>query len=109
MLLTASEIELNIRDTGGVEVALGGVTTWGHLQEVSEEALGDEFRGAIAHTRTTLAVVAGVLPGFVDGAFVTVGDEEEGSSASGTVHRVVSPMRYGIGKVRCVLGEVTGG
>ncbi len=58
---TPAEIEAMLRDTGGVVVTMGDVSTWGHLDTVDELVLGDEGASMMG-TRLVLMVATGVLP-----------------------------------------------
>ena len=90
---TAAEIETMFRYTGGVTVAYGGVTTYGHRESAAFYA-DDEPR--VAGTEDVVHVARGLLPALkrhasitVDGEALQVNDfydtEEEGAAYTAIV------------------------
>ncbi len=77
-MFTAAENEAMIRDTGGVQVAHGSITTWGHSEKRTE--LVDDGQGApFRVVRSVIKVATGVL------ADLAVDDE---ISVAGVLRRV---------------------
>lgn len=83
--LTPAELEHEIRNTDGVEVALGGSTTWGHLDREPADALDSP---SIPGRMLLLVVATGRLPGLRQDQYLMVGTTEEGSARTGTRYRV---------------------
>lgn len=97
---TPAELELEFRNTDGVEVALGGETTWGHLDAMPVDALG----GPSATGRElVLTLPTGRLSKLRQDAFLMVGTEVAGSALAGTRYRVRDLEDHGGGPETAVL------
>jgi len=81
VLETASQLESRYRASGGVEVTLGAVTTWGHFDE-DDAVEGDDFEVVVAGPRVTVA--SGIFPAIARGAGITV---------DGEAFKIVEPLR----------------
>jgi hypothetical protein len=58
-LMTPTEIEQGLQDTGGVQVTLKGVTTWGQYRMVfAQEEFGGDVRGANVNAEVPSVVIA---------------------------------------------------
>lgn len=98
-LLTAAETEQMLRDTGGVTVVKGTVTTYGHVEEGPTEVLeGDGGRyGTVLLGDLSVVIANGILAGVspktgIDEE-ITVDDEDC------TIIRVVPPRNEPSGDV----------
>jgi len=74
MLGSAALTEWLLRDSGGVEVTLGDRRTWGHLDTIDEELVGEDGAGVLA-ARLSVAVATGTLEGVRQRAAITVDGE----------------------------------
>lgn len=98
--LTPAELEQEIRNTDGVEVALRGDITWGHLDTEPADALQDP---GVSGRLLLLTVPTGRLPDLRQDEFLRVGTTEAGSSDFGTRYRVRSVEDHGGGPETLIL------